>query len=373
MKRIFICIIEDNESDLEQIKDQCSETEKELGIKMEIISYSSIKEFMKNINKKEPDLLIIDLRLGESTEDRSGWDSVNEVLSREIIPVIVYSAFAGEEPDKKFKNLIIKRVIKGEGEQFINVLKKFIQLKLRFNEEKERISDGFKGLTLQTLGKILEENNIEELEEDILVNIAVLRLASYLMNVPPRDEKKFLPQSIFIYPPLEITPFPRDSLFLGDILEKTENDSLNIIWLVVSPSCDIIFHEGRESKIKEVLLLRCYRKYSEVPFLKDENNVGRRKNELKLRLRRNSVKILKCPTQIFKSNYILVHFKDYITISYDEIKEGIRDGKWKKMTTLATPYAESLQNLFIGDLSRIGTPDTVSASGEEQWAGEFVR
>lgn len=373
MKKISIYIIEDDEEDLEQIKDQCSEIEKGLGIKIETKSFISIKDFMKKINDREPDLMIVDLRLEESMEDRSGWETVIKVLQREITPVIIYSAFSSEEPEEKFKNLIIRRVLKGEGEQFKNSLEKFIRLKIRYNDEKERIQNEFRALTLQTLGKILEESDVEKLDEEILANLAVGRLASYLMNTPPREEKQFPPETIYIFPPLEIKFYSKECLFLGDFLEKKDNGESGSIWLVISPSCDIVFDEERKAKIDEVLLLRCNRKYKEVLFLKDDSNENKRKGELKRRLNKNTAKILKCPSQIFKSKYLLINFKDYRTVSYAEIGKGILGGTWKKLATLATPYAESLQNLFIRDFSRIGTPETAHSSEEEKWAAEFVK
>jgi hypothetical protein len=372
---ITIAIIEDNSSDLEQIKDYCNEVGTELNINVEIKSFDSVGNFKGGLEDVTPDVMVVDLKLESSGDDRSGWDTVREILTHEIIPVIVYSAYSGEEPEQTFKNLLIARITKGEEdvEKFKQTLINFIRLKLRFNQEKERITKEFGKLSLETVKGILGGIEAKKLDENTLAVIAVTRLASYLMNAPPESKEDFPPESIFVFPPLDIAPYPKESLFLGDFLEKKENNNSRTLWLVISPSCDLTFTGAIEAKIKEVLLLACYTKYTEVPFLKDENNGNKRKNILNTRLERKTAKLLKCPTLIFKSDHILVYFKDYRTIPYAEIKNGIIGGTWKKLATLSTPYAESLQNLFIRDISRIGTPVTATSEQEKEWANQFVK
>lgn len=244
-------------------------------------------------------------------------------------------------------------------------------MKMAFIKEKERIESEFGYLTLQTIGKILGEDEIEEIDENVLVNLATGRLVSYLMNIPPGEEKKFLPESIYIYPPIEV--ISKNCLFLGDFLEANEGDGKTSIWLVVSPSCDLIFEETRKPKISDVLLLRCYRKYNEIPYLKDDTNEESRKDKIRARFERKTVKILKSPPQIFNCKYLLVSLKDYMTIPYEKIIDGIQSGVWKKIAALSVPYAESLKNLYIADLSRIGTPSTSSIDEERKWADDFAK
>ena len=371
MNTINVFVIEDDVSDHRQIQDYCSEAQRELGVPIQPVLMRSLKDFEEQIKHHEPHVMVVDLKLGDSSDDRSGWKSVRRVLEREIIPVIVYSAFAREEPDETFKNVIIRRIVKGEGEQFGKILKIFIKMKMAFIKEKERIESEFGYLTLETIGKILGEDEIEEIDENVLVNLATGRLVSYLMNIPPGEEKKFLPESIYVYPPIEVVS--KNCLFLGDFLEANEANGETSIWLVVSPSCDLIFEETRKPKINDVLLLRCYRKYSEIHFLKDDANEESRKDKIRTRFERKTVKILKSPAQIFRCRYLLVSLKDYMTIPYEKIIEGIQRGTWKKIAALSVPYAESLKNLYIADLSRIGTPSTSSIDEERKWAEDFAK
>ncbi len=351
--------------------DYCSEAQSELGVSVQPVLMKSFKDFEEQIKRYEPHVMVVDLKLGESSDDRSGWESVRRVLEREIIPVIVYSAFAREEPEEVFNIAIIKRIVKSEGQEFIAVLKSGIRMKIALNKEKDRINKEFSRLTLQTLGKIFSAGDTEEIDESILVNLASGRLISYLLNFPPEGEK-FPPESIFIYPVLDI--FSNNCLLLGEFLEQYVNDSDKKLWLVMSPSCDLIYDTKRKAKVSNVLLLRCYRDYHEIPYLKDEENDNKRRGGLEDKIigGRNG-KILKSPEKIFSSKYIVISFKEYISAPYQRIIEGLREGTWNKLAALSLPYAESLKNLFVSDLSRIGTPTTAEIEEERRWIGEFVR
>ncbi len=370
-----VAIIEDDKSDREQIVDFCKEMGSQEKIELKIVDFDSLNKFKKWIQENQPDIMIVDLRLGESLEDRSGWEGIKIVLQREIIPVIVYSAFSEEEPEDIFRNLLIIRLPKGaeDTEKFKSALQKAIRLKLKFKQQIQRIIDEFETLSLETIREILGEGNWEELDERTLAIMAVRRLTSCLLTVPPEGEEKFPPESIYIYPPSKIIPFPKESLFLGNFLENKEKQNSSTLWIVISPSCDLVFTDGRKAKIEEVFLLRCYRNFTEVPFLRDKERENDRKSIVKDRIKRSTVKILKCPLRIFGCNHLLISFKDYRTLPYQKIIEGLQSDTWKKLATLATPYAECLQNQFISDFSRIGTPETVSTKEEEQWGEDFIK
>jgi hypothetical protein len=80
---------------------------------------------------------------------------------------------------------------------------------------------------------------------------------------------------------------------------------------------------------------------------------------------------LKCPEKIFGYRTLFIYFKDYTTVPYNEIIDGLSKGRWKKIATLATPYAECLQHQFVYDFSRIGTPDTPNRKAESDWLDLF--
>jgi CheY-like chemotaxis protein len=370
MQKLAFTIIEDNKAHREQIKEHCNALKDKLGLQVTLRLCKSLEEFRRQ--KSKPDVLIVDLRLGHAGGDRSGWEAVRAALGRKVVPVIVYSAFAGEGVPDELENLLVVPVKKGAG-NFQNVLEKASLLKARLNQEWDRVQTQMESLTLETVGHILgkgTEVSIEAIDENTLACLALARLASYLMNTPSGKENKFPPESIFIVPPLQLSDCSAESLLLGDILEEKQINGSKALWLVVAPSCDLLFGQNREAKVENVLVLRCYRSHSEVPFLKAKG-LNERKNSLKDRSREGTAKLLRCPTQVFGSKYFLLSFKEYATVRYDAIIGGLRNHSWRKMATLATPYAESVQNLLVRDVSRIGTPDTASRKDDEKWAEAF--
>ena len=373
MDTLVMIAIDDDRDALNQIRDHCQAVGKDVGFDARFTGYGSVEEFTEA--EQRPDVLVVDLRLGDAAGDRSGWDAVRNALRAHVVPVIVYSAYTGEDVRDEFKNLLIVQVKKG-AERFQKVLEKCSRLKLRLNQERARVEAQFAGLTLETAGRLLgpaEEKELHRLDENALAAMSVARLATYLMNVPAAGQEKLPPEACFVVPPLQVEPYPAECLFLGDFLLEQVQGGPNRTWLVAAPSCDLVFADRRKPNVHEVLLLRAYTGWREVPFLCGEAKESDRRTALSNRARDRSLKILRCPPGVFGCEYLVVSFKEYRTVPYDEITKGIKSGKWTKIATLATPYAESLQNLFVGNLSRIGTPDTSTSDVEEKWIKEFVK
>jgi CheY-like chemotaxis protein len=373
MGTLMMIAIDDDQQAQEQVRDHCEEVARIVGFDVRFAGYGSVEEFTKA--GQQPDVLVVDLRLGNAPGDRSGWDAVRDALRAHVVPVIIYSAYTGEDVQKEFENMLIVRVKKG-AERFQKVLEKCSRLKLRLNQEHARVEAQFASLTLETAGKLLgpaEEKELHRLDENALAAMSVARLATYLMNVPPAGQEKLPPEACFVVPPLQVEPYPAECLFLGDFLQERGRRSSNMAWFVAAPSCDLVFVKERKPKIHEVLLLRAYTGWQEVPFLCGEAKESNRQTALSNRARDRSLKILRCPPGVFGCEYLVVSFKEYRTVPYGEITKGIKSGKWTKIATLATPYAEALQNLFVGNLSRIGTPDTSTSDVEDKWIKEFVK
>ena len=123
----------------------------------------------------------------------------------------------------------------------------------------------------------------------------------------------------------------------------------------------------------EVLLLRCYANWHDSKLLTQKASEDARYGVIHNLLKDGAGRILKCPSTIFGCQHMLVSFKDYSTVTYDVLKAGIKDKSWEKIATIATPFAESLQQQFMANASRIGTPDASTRDEEKEWAKEFVR
>jgi hypothetical protein len=336
-----------------------------IEIAIDVQPFDNVKSFMDYIEKNTIHVLVMDLKFGEALDDRSGWKCIDAVMALEIVPTIVYSAFAYEEPDERFKNIFIAMVSKGDA-KIGTLLKKMILIKIRLILEKERILNEFHNLSLEALHSLFDPDDLENLSEKVLSDIAVSCLRTSLVNKPLFNEGGLAQESIFLPPPAiaETT----NSIMLGDIIR----DCMNRFFVVISPSCDLVKDEDRENKIQTVLLLPCFTKSENMRQFKGLSN-GQKENKISGFIRRGIVKVQKCPKKLFSVDYILFSFKDYFTLPYSVLIRDFSEGKITKVSTIATPYAESLQNLFIRDFSRIGTPDTLNVDKEEAEGKKFVR
>lgn len=335
----------------------------DLGIKIQ--SIGTLELFREYIKKNTIHVLVMDLKFGEILDDRSGWEGIDAVMSLEIVPTIVYSAFAYEEPEERFDNIFITRVSKGDA-KIGTLLKKMILIKLRLILEKERILNEFHSLSLETLHTLFDQDDLENISEKVLSDIAVSCLRTSLVNKPLFNEGGFAQESIFLPPPrvAEVT----SSIMLGDILQ----DCTNRYFVVMSPSCDLVKEDGRENKIQTVLLPPCFTKSETMRQFKGMSN-GKKDEIVSGFIRRGTVKVQRCPKKMFSADFLLFSFKDYFTLPYSVLINDFSGGKLHKVSTISTPYAESLQNLFIRDFSRIGTPDTINVDKEVEDGKKFVR
>lgn len=376
MTQFSICYVDDQEDQVDTVRDNCNEVCRGLGLQMDFNHLKSIKVLQAHLSvPRRVDLLIVDLKLGSGIQDRSGWEAVRAILGYEIVPVLVYSAFAAEEgPDPDVSNAFIVSVVRGVGELGAT-LKKLVALKSSLNRERERIVLEFGRVTLASVGKIMGDSPVAVLDDSVLVSLARSRLISLLMNSPPDGSRLFPPESIFVFPPLEVSSSGQYTLLAGDFLEQTSNGLSQALWLVVSPSCDLVQRTGRQPKSRDVLLVSCFRSFSEMKaslqIADRPNDVGLRQS-LHDRLRAGSISVLKTHESLFSTGTILLDFKSYQTKPLAELTSGLRLGTWKRLASLATPYGESVRAQFLAEFSRIATPDTPSSSDESNWLDTFL-
>ena len=378
-----ICHIEDDDDAISIVSDLCSlinsQFIKDYGTdNLVSVGYKNVKnfkDFESQIDSLEIDILVVDLKLGPDIKNRSGYDSLYLIKDREIIPVIIFSAFSGDIPeDKNLEKLLFTSVSKGDPDPdlLMKTLKHVFGLKYYYLIQKNRIIGEFEKITLETISELMKEDEFINVDSNLFAIFATSRLTSLLLNSPPNDQKTFPPESIFIFPPLELKAISKSSVMLGDFLNYTDEFKKESLWMVCSPSCDAIYENERKPKIQNILLLRCYQNPKQIWKYRHLDD-SRRNNALDDLFDNRTCKIVKCPSKIFGVDHLFIYFKDYATIPYDIVIKGFSNGSWKKVATLATPYAESLQHMFIHDFSRIGTPDTPNRRAENDWLELFKK
>ena len=291
------------------------------------------------------DLLILDLKLGDAQDSDKDTAKILIKMSKEqFIPVVVYSAFTGDidnEIPRDESHKLILIVTKGgtsDGKTLKGSISDLIKLKMPLITLKESIDKQFTAISTETMEKILESKDSRESET--IQAMIVSRLTAFMISKMDSligSNGNMPAEAKVIYPVLATEP--NMPVAMGDILEDREKS----LWLVASPSCDMVLDEKTQKpKIMNALLLRCFKEPSEI-----DTYFG---SHIDLRQKERVIP-LKVPTDISEAGVLIMYTKAFKTQPFEEIK------CWKKIMTAASPYAEDIKATFMRDLMRIGTPD----------------
>jgi hypothetical protein len=365
-----IAVIEDDPKTRDSIIVDIKQIAADIKIGVDFKDFKNSKSFHDTKGNYIPDILVFDLNKGpDDSTDRSGWEAIREVMNNEFTPSILYSAHADEDLPQDLKDLYIMKIpktVKGLADLKL-AAKKAILMKNCHNMEKNRIIDEFRKISLNSFKQLLPYSEKIEFEETVVTQMAVARVISVLKNIPLMNQKNIPPETMFLVPALEVGG-SENCILQGDLINEKNNGS-DSIFLVSSPACDLIKDEKRKRKIDKVLLLHCFRTKNEFKT-KNSHRTELDNSNFKNYLKGGACHLIKCPKSLSESGFLLIVFKNYKTIDFGTIQAGITNGEISRIATIATPFAESIHNSFIADLSRIGTPDI--EKDEDQWKKDFL-
>ena len=346
MVDVRVLIVEDEEGAYGAAESATNTAFKSYSVKPNIDRFKELGELEKILDEigHKYDLLILDLRLSDFVDSYKDTEkTLIKIAGKQFIPVVVYSGYTRnieeENPIHAYPKLV-KIVTKGDGEALGNCLSELIKLKMPLIRLKESIDEQFAAISTETMEKILESTNIAE--SLTIKAMIVSRLTGFMtsnMDSLIGSSGNMPAEAKVIYPVLAAEPdMP---VAMGDVLEDQEKK----LWLVASPSCDMVLDEKTQKpKIVNVLLLRCFKTQSEIDTYFDNKYVNLEKQN-------ERVIPLKVPTGISEAGVLIMYTKAFKTQPFKDIK------CWKKIMTVASPYAEDIKATFMRDLMRIGTPD----------------
>lgn len=379
MENISVLHLDDEESSVGTVRDQCETTGRALGCSVAYNHVRTASELEGLVTRKKPDLLIVDLRLAQGVDDRSGWEVVEAWLGRSAVPVVVYSGYASAPPKDALINPLVAIVKKGE-EGLATTLSAMMKVKLSLNVERGLILQRMDEVTLETARRLLGRIPLNSLDEKSLSSLVRARLASLLVHSIGSTDGSLPSESVFVYPPLQLLGQVPATVISGDFVSLPSGPNSGL-WWIVSPTCDLIVQGSGGRKLESALAVRCHdRVGSYMPPrgpLREQlaaangnpsSELSRRlRDHLRGKVRDGSAYILKCTTALFGTEYLLVDFKDYRTIRLCEI-EGLGV---ERVATMSSPYLESMRAAFFADLSRVGTPDTSGNESLQSWVDSF--
>lgn len=346
-----VLIIDDEKNIWETIKTAVETAIEKVVMKAKAECHEDL-EILNEINEDSSEvyaLIVLDLKLSDLSDSTSRTiDRLRKISEEYFIPCVIYSAHDQEISDEQRKGWHFIRVVpksSSGGENLDDAIYELLKYKSSlFNLEKDIIKQ-FRSLSIVTMDEIFRgEGSVEERTVHAMM---ISRLIGFLTrNMDNITGKGVIPaEAKIIYPPIQVDD--NIQISMGDVLKSPDCR----LWLIMSPSCDMVNHsantkESRGIKIKNVLLMPCFtsacdsKKYAKDVCLKFQSD-----NERTV--------VIKVPISVSNSGILGIHTKMYETREYNEIKV------WKKVLSLASPYAEDIKATFMRDIIRLGVPETV--------------
>ncbi len=347
MEESRVLIVEDDLTVYSHIEEVINEVKKAVGFGIQIKHFKTLRDL--EVEKEQLgdnyDLMILDLRLdhengGNSTET---LDQLNQISNKQFIPVVIYTGFANDVEEQYIKKWKLIKVIEKGSDLNGNLeksIEKLLRTKFNFKSLFKRIEREFKVLSVDLLDEIFEGE--PQIDEESVQALMISRLSALLTNRLNSifDSRTRIPAEVkIVYPPLDNDK--EIPISMGDILRDKSGDN----WFLASPTCDLVNSDERNPKVKDVLLLRCFKSPEDV-----YNYIGDRK--IKLSERREVSIVFKVPRAVSETGLLLIYSKLYKTQPYEDVLT------WTKQLSITSLYADDAKAVFISDLLRLGVPDT---------------
>jgi hypothetical protein len=226
------------------------------GIAACVIAVATVGEAEAALATEVFHCAIVDLRfLGHIG---AGNEVLKTIVAKRLLPAIVYSAHPDELGDRFQSHQLISPV---EAKDVDHVIAKIIEWNqtrvFDFFTEQGHLATQLRAAMLRTLWEHVSPRWSalqEELEAGELESI-VTRLSATVVHDQLSSDPQFAGEAgeVCVHPG-EIYVFhsPREYLAVGDILRLEDN-----LWVVLTPSCDLVARGNRNAKAKKVLLASC--------------------------------------------------------------------------------------------------------------------
>lgn len=355
MKNLRILYIEDDKDNREELIELLSDWEIN-DCKIIIEGEESFEIATRRICEEGFHMVILDLYKGRAGDggEMLGLTTLVDVKSHIFVPIIFYSG--NTTTVRNLKSQVVGVATKGDGG--INELKdeigRLTSHSLPFINE--NIHTFINGKIKEYFWDTIQENNTTFKPDDNDFSLGYLLLRN-IGNSLYRDniykilgdnsiaEDKVHPMEFYIYPRKDDVEYEN-----GDILENNESKN---VYVILTPSCDLISTETRQRKAERVLLVKAklLTEMDEYIAYKGKQNNENKKRLSKIINSAKSDRYFFIPGTPFITNRV-IDFQDKSMADYAEL-----NANFKRIAKLDNPFAQSMTASFIRYYNRIGFPD----------------
>ena len=337
------------------------------------LTYKVVKtpeEAMIELYKNYFQAIIIDLKLtnddNKSTDDEqiSGNILLNQIIQKEIIPIVVRTGFPSKVSDKINQSIV--KVIPKE-EPLYNVIK---ELKEKYSDSvfkifgsRGEINNNIKELFWDVMPNYFAsgDNDISPLPRDKQETVIIRYISSWFPNKYMFDEKYIDVEPIEMY----MFPNPIKQVCTCDIYKKDISEDNYEYFIVLTPSCDLA-----NKKVDEVILCKI-KKYDEIRSFVEQLNKYNNESD------KGSSKAKKAKESLskwFRNSHAdsmryhflpkvnkftggFVDFRSIISLEYNKDSGEIINEEYSKVGVITESFKRDIVSRFSSYYHRQGQPE----------------
>lgn len=364
---INVLWLEDDQKVITTVTTKIEELEKEDVIHLKIKKdFDAAKPIL---DSNDFDVIVLDLR--EGSEEHKGLEFFRqEIWEKNFCPVIFFSG--SELPEEvisspALKHRLVHHLVKGDDsvEDLI--------AKIEFAYEQVSFSKSFikdlklaKALTLRDFYEKCGEESDQKTLNAIAEGTLGRRISALVDYNVHKSEKLLHPVEMYIWPPIKNIP-----LMVGDVLlKKAAKKDEETIWVILTPSCDLVREGARAPKVSSVLMAKCFPIGT---FLTHDGDLKEKPNYAKFS--GTMIRKLKVPVvdgkiffpQVF--NIVDPFYADLKMLETFPITDVEAEDKFERILSLDSPFRESFVWGVVNELGRPGLPDrNYDIWAEQYWS-----
>lgn len=366
MRNISLLLIDDDKEQEELLQSEISElnnTYKDDDISFILDVALNPEEAIIKLYRNNYSIVIIDLNLSnddmtKDDDDISGNIILNQIMDREVMPIIVRSATPHKLSIINNHNDFI--TICSKDESFYKVIKTFLDKYDHFLFEiygtKGDINTNFKNLIWNIIPNFFLKNksDITHLDNSKKRKVIIRYISNWLTNKYMYDDgyEDFEPIEMYLF------PNPIDQICTCDIFM----DSSNSYYLVMNPTCDLVNKKVEDIIMCEIKSYDNVQNFSELLKSYNRENKDKEKKEklekLFLWFTNSSSASLRYhflpPVNNFKGGF--VDFRSMIFLKYNKNTGTLEDNTYEKIGVITDHFKKDIVSRFSSYYHRQGQP-----------------
>ena len=339
-----ILFVDDDRSAVKPIEDALDDADGEIKH-----DWTDFPEANRKIDAFLPDIIVLDLFVGRPQDgEATGTDTLAMIWDHHFCPVILYSANPDIAGENYREHPFIKTITKGsdsdqEAVAAICDLRPVVDRLAAVQEEARKAFS----IALRYVSQHAPRDNGDAVA---VVHRAARRRLAALLDDTTATGRPLDAWEQYVFPPVS------SNIQLGDVLRlKDGNKDPESYRVVLTPSCDLVRSNGREAKVKNVMVARCCSVAEALSMIGLGDN-------LKKTLRSSRFRdiltvgfggsIIPFPALGKSIPSMAANLKDLQLIPLNEV-----DAKYEIVASVDSPFRETVAWAYIQTAARPGLPD----------------